>query len=586
MADIFLSYNREDQATARLYADAFEAAGLSVWWDVTLRAGETYDVVTETALREARAVVVLWSPRSVLSRWVRAEATIADRNRTLVPAMIEQCERPIMFELTQTADLTHWNGDSADPAWQAFLTEVRRQASSSADELPAGPTSGPPVSPVTDQSHELQAMAQTAAATSSEKPTLGKRSTVGILPFSNRSASEEDDELVDALVEDLTAAISGNWGFRVLSYRTMAQYKGERIDIRQIAKDHDVDYVMEGNLRRIGSKVRITAQLVDAHNGAILWTQKFDRPGTELFELLDDMVEDFTAHIGVQLEKIELDRAVKAEKPDSAWDALKRAWYSLTQTNTESIHYAIANAKRAVELAPDYPVAVSTLGLCLGILYQREGSSDEDLLREALEHTRRALQMNGQHHIVQSQASLVNYYAQNWEDSLRLAESAYETSPNSMQTILALAGAYTREERYDEAMAMIEKFEAMMPRGLSLIFAYITKCWALYGMGRIDEAIETASQMLKLVPSDHTGLMMRPVLYAERGDWDLALRDISELKRCYPDETLELFLNTIMTSRLADSVREQNAKMFTELWNRAEEQKEDQAAMSGASTQQ
>lgn len=141
----------------------------------------------------------------------------------------------------------------------------------------------------------------------------------------------------------------------------------------------------------------------------------------------------------------------------------------------------------------------------LGILYQREGSSDDELLKEALEHTRRALQMNGQHHIVQSQASLVNYYAQNWEDSLRLAEGAYETSPNSMQTILALAGAYTREERYDEAMAMIERFEEMVPRGLALIFNLITKCWALYGMGRIDEAIEAASQMLKLVPSDHTG---------------------------------------------------------------------------------
>ena len=578
MADIFLSYNREDQATARQYADAFEAAGLSVWWDVTLRAGETYDVVTETALREARAVVVLWSPRSVLSRWVRAEATIADRNRTLLPAMIEQCERPIMFELTQTADLTHWKGDRADPAWRAFLAEARRLANTSQDDELPGPTSGPPI----EQQHELKSMAEISAPEQPRESSLGKRSTLGVLPFSNRSSSAEDDELVDALVEDLTAAISGNWGFRVLSYRTMAQYKGEPIDIRQIGRDHDVDYIMEGNLRRIGSNVRITAQLVDARNGAILWTRKFDRPGTELFELLDDMVEDFTAHIGVQLERIELDRAVKADKPDSAWDALKRAWYSLTQTNTESIHYAIANAKKAVELAPDYPVAVSTLGLCLGILYQREGSSDKELLKEALEHTRRALQMNGQHHIVQSQASLVHYYAQQWEDSLRLAESAYETSPNSMQTILALAGAYTREERYDEAMAMIERFEEMVPRGLALIFNLITKCWALYGMGRIDEAIDAASQMLKVVPSDHTGLMMRPVLYAERGDWDLALRDIAELKRCYPDETLELFLDTIMTSRLADSARERNAKMFEEVWNRAEQSEGQSAAMSGA----
>ena len=83
--DIFLSYNREDAAIARVFAEAFSEAGLEVWWDAALRSGESYDEVTEAALREARAVVVLWSPRSVVSRWVRAEATIADRNKTFMP---------------------------------------------------------------------------------------------------------------------------------------------------------------------------------------------------------------------------------------------------------------------------------------------------------------------------------------------------------------------------------------------------------------------------------------------------------------------------------------------------------------------
>src|SRR4029077_2962706 len=122
--DIFLSYNREDSAIAKTYADAFAPAGLEVWWDVTLRSGEAYDEVTEAALREAKAVVVLWSPRSVVSRWVRAEATLADRNKTLLPATIEPCERPIMFELTQTADLTHWQGDVLDGGWRAFVADV------------------------------------------------------------------------------------------------------------------------------------------------------------------------------------------------------------------------------------------------------------------------------------------------------------------------------------------------------------------------------------------------------------------------------------------------------------------------------
>ncbi|NWG93392.1 MAG: toll/interleukin-1 receptor domain-containing protein, partial [Parvularculaceae bacterium] len=125
MPDVFISYNREDRETARLVANALEAEGLSVWWDAALRAGETYDEVTEQNLRGAAAVVVLWSKRSANSKWVRAEATVGERSSSLVPVLIEDCERPIRFELVQTADLRHWRGDRNDPHWRAFMQDVR-----------------------------------------------------------------------------------------------------------------------------------------------------------------------------------------------------------------------------------------------------------------------------------------------------------------------------------------------------------------------------------------------------------------------------------------------------------------------------
>jgi hypothetical protein len=127
LPDIFLSYSRrDDSAAARRFAEAFVAEGFDVWWDTELKPGDAFDDVIEQRLREAKAVVVLWSKSSAASRWVRAEATLADRSRTLVPAMIEPCERPIMFELTQTADLSHWRGDAGDKSWQGFLRDVRR----------------------------------------------------------------------------------------------------------------------------------------------------------------------------------------------------------------------------------------------------------------------------------------------------------------------------------------------------------------------------------------------------------------------------------------------------------------------------
>lgn len=134
---------------ARLVALAFEQEGFNVWWDAALHSGETFDEVIEKELRAAKAVVVLWSPRSVTSRWVRAEATLADRNRTLAPAIIEPCDRPIIFELTHTVDLSAWDGNTGDPVWQAYLYDIRRligDRGTAAGEAPAAaprPTSRP-----------------------------------------------------------------------------------------------------------------------------------------------------------------------------------------------------------------------------------------------------------------------------------------------------------------------------------------------------------------------------------------------------------------------------------------------------------
>ncbi len=139
------------------------AQGFDVWWDVALMSGQDYDRVTERALHEAGAVVVLWSKRSVDSRWVRAEATVAQRNGSLVPVMIDDCQRPVMFELTQSADLRGWAGDLADPRWLAFGSDVATHIGSRAARLagnPPEPAASKPVAPAPARS--VQARRQVA----------------------------------------------------------------------------------------------------------------------------------------------------------------------------------------------------------------------------------------------------------------------------------------------------------------------------------------------------------------------------------------------------------------------------------------
>jgi len=145
--DVFLSYSSSDREAARRFADGLAGEGLTVWWDAALRAGETFDEVIENALKAAKSVIVLWSPRSVTSRWVRAEATLADRRNKLVPVIIEQCDRPIIFELTHTTDLSKWDGAISDPAWRNMIKDVHQlvdRASAAAVPKPA-PAEKPPV---------------------------------------------------------------------------------------------------------------------------------------------------------------------------------------------------------------------------------------------------------------------------------------------------------------------------------------------------------------------------------------------------------------------------------------------------------
>lgn len=124
MADVFLSYKREDAEIARRIVDALRASGISVWWDDGITPRQSWDAEIEQAIAAASTVAVLWSPRSVVSDWVRTEAHYGKERGKLVPAIVEPCTIPIAFTLTQTVDLSNWNGDNTDRQWRKLLTWI------------------------------------------------------------------------------------------------------------------------------------------------------------------------------------------------------------------------------------------------------------------------------------------------------------------------------------------------------------------------------------------------------------------------------------------------------------------------------
>lgn len=182
--DIFLSYARQDRTIARTVAAGLRDEGLTVWWDASLRSGETFDEVIERNLKDANAVVVLWTPASVASRWVRAEATLADRRNKLVPAIIAACDRPIIFELTHTADLIDWNGDRSDVRWRTFIEDLYRLIQNGDSKRPPeeAPVARQPVASISSQAGDGRTASQSGAGDFTRRDPVVHHSEARAIP--------------------------------------------------------------------------------------------------------------------------------------------------------------------------------------------------------------------------------------------------------------------------------------------------------------------------------------------------------------------------------------------------------------------
>lgn len=412
MSDIFLSYSRDDQATARRFAEGFERAGLTVWWDQTLSPGEAYDKVTERALEEAKAVVVLWSKKSVDSRWVRAEATQANSSGTLVPAMIEPCKRPIMFELTHTADLSHWNGDPDDKAWQSYVTGVRRLVEKDGSRPAMAPLIPKPDRPRQGKTAALvvalllaaagawalthfhrEPGAQAAASKPGQAPATtnaatGQEVTLAVLPFANLSSDPEQEFFSDGLTEEILNQLAQIQALRVTGRTSSFSFKGKNEDLRVIGEKLGVANLLEGSIRKDGNQLRITAQLINSKDGAHLWSQTYDRELKSVFAIQEEIAKDVAKALSIKLDVGDMTRAQGGTSNLEAYEKFLRA-QTLQRKWGADVYEAAQLCREAIALDPAFWRAWFGLRSALGtirVLFPDRAAEANKEMREVRAH--------------------------------------------------------------------------------------------------------------------------------------------------------------------------------------------------------
>lgn len=482
VTDIFISYSRQDEATARQFAGALAAQGFSLWWDDTLQPGQTYDQTIENALRQAKAVVVLWSRTACASRWVRSEATMADRLGTLVPVMIEECERPVQFELTQSANLIGWHGDAADPRFGAFADHVRRLIAGDVVSVPASEPVG---------------LVRTSRQALPTKPS------VAILPLTTLSGVGNESYLADGLVEEISTLLSRFSGLFVIAGQSSLAYRGTTRTPMEIAAELGVRYLLGGSVRSAGGRVRVSVRLDEAATGQQIWAERFDDRLEDLFDLQDRIASAVAGGIDQRLRDAEVVRAATS-RPSSptAYDLYLQACARLREYRRDAMHAALALAEQALTIDPDYAWARITAAQCHGMIFMHRW--DDDLERHrvaAQQNADRAVRLGANDEMVLAVAAGVqmNIYG-DFALASQLAERSLGINSESYIGNYWAGWSDLEAGRVERALERLQKALRLNPASSNRTMNAIGIAQALFFLGRDAEAAAILAEAAHIVP--------------------------------------------------------------------------------------
>jgi TolB-like protein len=511
MTDVFVSYARADEPQAERVAEALRAEGYEVWRDSELPAHRAYADVIEERLKSAQAVVVLWSGEAARSQWVRAEADAARSAGTLVQATLDGAHPPMPFNQIQCADLKLWDGNCDASGW--------RKLAGSVAELTAG------------------------RGTDKPKRRSPKASAVSVcvLPFQNMSGDAEQEYFTDGVVEEITAALSHvNWLF-VIARNSAFAYKGQAVDVKRVARELGVRYVLEGSVRKAGSRLRVAGQLVEAAAGVSLWADRFEGDVSEVFELQDLVASRVIGAISPRLEQAEMARAKrKPTESLDAYDHYLRGMASLYRWTREGLEEALPQFYKAIELDPDFAAAQGAAAWCYFWRMANGWMSDRE--QETAEVSRLVgnVAIAGQDDAVALAFSglALGYVIGDYEAGSALADRALVLNPNCAAAWSASGCLKACHDDPDIAIEHLSRARRLSPLDPLTFFMQCFTAFAHFVAGRNEAAWPIAEAASRAQPYYLTGLRVAAASNAMAGRLDAASKHIARSLRLDPELTL------------------------------------------------
>jgi adenylate cyclase len=305
-----------------------------------------------------------------------------------------------------------------------------------------------------------------AQSKAKSQPNSGYRPSIAVLPFENLSGDPEQEYFVDGVTEDIITALSRVRWFFIIARHSAFAYKGRSMDVREVAKELGVQYIIEGSIRNAGNRIRVTAQLIDGSSGKSVWANRFDREYQDIFILQDELAETIVGALEPELGKAEREQA-RAKRPDNlhAWDLYQRGLWHLYHYTEEDIREAKRLFRKSLELDPGLGAAYSGLAeACyFRLVYGHSDSPDRDR-KEALQSAQKAVALDYEDASAHCTLGRVLYVRREHDRAIPELETALEMNPSLAWGHYGLGAAKVFSGRASEAFPHLETAIRLSPR--------------------------------------------------------------------------------------------------------------------------
>lgn len=377
-----------------------------------------------------------------------------------------------------------------------------------------------------------------APTTAKPERAASQRPSIAVLPFANMSGDPEQEYFADGISEDIITGLSKLRWFFVIARNSSFIYKGKSIDIKRVARELGVRYVLEGSVRKGGNRLRTTSQLIDAETGNHIWADRYDGDLTDVFALQDAITEKVVAAIEPKLLQAEGIRSQSHSPEDlGAWEMVSQAnslFWRLTKAEGEA---AIAILKQAVERYPDYAPAHSMLAFMMLVSAYVGWASGErqSQVKQAAALATRAAELDDSDPWAYFALGYVAYTMRRTDKAIEEFQRAIDLNPNFAAAHSYLSLALALAGQSDQAITHAEQAIRMSPHDPQNAVCFTALAAAHYQAGRYGEAVSFGRKALQQRSGWAPGHRIFCASLAQAGQIDEARTELDQLKELHPD---------------------------------------------------